>query len=346
MKNRVLRICIWVLGVIAFLGNLSVIVWRKKDKEQNRLQSMMVLSLAFADMCMGIYLLIIASMDARWAGEYFKHDIEWRTGIGCKIAGILSMLSSEVSVMMLSFITAVRYMSVVYTFKVKQMLKRPQILTWCAMIWIVGLLISVLPVLGINYFTDEESGFGFYSRSAVCLPLHLSNTKPVGWEYSVAFFIGLNFLSFMFIIMAYSRIYYKMKTASKAARSKSKKRENELAVRLLLIITTDLLCWMPIIVIGFLSLIGQFPDPEKHAYVWIAVFVLPLNSSLNPILYTFSASTVKDTISGKSRRSKSRAFSSVAVQNMRINAIKISRSNLACEGSSTVITDTGMETRL
>ena len=61
----------------------------------------------------------------------------------------------------------------------------------------------------------------------------------------------------------------------------------------MLIVLTDFLCWMPIIVIGLLSLLGKFHDPEKQAYVWIAVFVLPVNSALNPILYTFSTPLVR-----------------------------------------------------
>jgi len=56
---------------------------------------------------------------------------------------------------------------------------------------------------------------------------------------------------------------------------------------------------MPIIIINILSLTGHFNDPDKIAYVWIAVFVLPLNSSLNPILYTFSTERAKRSLSRK-----------------------------------------------
>ena len=315
-----------------------VISWRTKDKLQNREQSLLVMNLAVADFLMGVYLLIIAVMDARWAGEYFKHDIAWRSGIGCKFVGILSMLSSEVSVMILSIITAVRYVSVVYSFKAKRVSrKRAAIL--CTIAWVLGILISVIPTLNISYFIDEGKGFGFYSRSAVCLPLHLSDEKPVGWEYSVSFFIGLNFVSFMFILLAYYRIFWQMKKASRAAHSKSKQRENMLARRLLFIILSDLCCWMPIIIIGLLSLIGKFPDPEKHAYVWIAVFVLPLNSSINPVLYTFSAKTVKDTISGRRQRSKTMA--NEYSREMRMKAIRRSKSNTFQNTESTT-----MDTRL
>ena len=44
---------------------------------------------------------------------------------------------------------------------------------------------------------------------------------------------------------------------------------------------------VPIIVVGFAALGGAQIAPQVSA--WIAVFVLPLNSSLNPLLYTMSA---------------------------------------------------------
>ena len=78
-----------------------------------------------------------------------------------------------------------------------------------------------------------------------------------------------------------------------AVRSTNLNKESAMAKRLVFIVMTDFCCWMPIIIISILSLTGNFEDPDKIAYVWIAVFVLPLNSSLNPILYTFSTERAK-----------------------------------------------------
>ena len=97
MKNNTLQISIWILGILAFLGNLLVIIWRIIDREENRVQSFLLTNLAVADLLMGLYLLTIAIMDVRWRGVYFRHDINWRSGLGCQIVGVLSMLSSEVS---------------------------------------------------------------------------------------------------------------------------------------------------------------------------------------------------------------------------------------------------------
>jgi len=231
-------------------------------------------------------------MDVKWRGEYFKHDINWRSGLGCQIVGVLSMLSSEVSVLILTIITMDRFICIVFPFKFKRLTFKTASFA-CIGAWVFGVVISVIPVAGFDYFHDNSGNFGFYSRSAVCLPLQLSEGRPVGWEYSVAFFVGLNFVSFTFILIAYMSMFWTVKRSSRAVRSTNFNKESAMARRLVFIVMTDFCCWMPIITISILSLTGNFNDPEKIAYVWIAVFVLPLNSSLNPILYTFSTERAK-----------------------------------------------------
>ena len=298
MKNNTLHICIWILGILAFLGNLLVIIWRIIDKEENKVQSLLLTNLAVADLLMGVYLLTIAIMDVRWRGEYFKHDINWRSGLGCQIVGVLSMLSSEVSVLILTIITMDRLLCIVFPFKFKRLTFKTASFA-CLVVWIFGVIISVIPIAGFDYFYDRSGHFGFYSRSAVCLPLQLSEGRPVGWEYSVAFFVGFNFVSFMFILVAYIAMFWTVKRSSRAVRSTNLNKESAMAKRLVFIVMTDFCCWMPIIIISILSLTGNFEDADKIAYVWIAVFILPLNSSLNPILYTFSTGRAKRSLTRK-----------------------------------------------
>ena len=67
---------------------------------------------------------------------------------------------------------------------------------------------------------------------------------------------------------------------------------------------------MPVIVIGVLSVLRKFHDPEKQAYIWIAVFVLPVNSSINPLFYTFSTPDVRRKVDGM----KNSLFSFIATR--------------------------------
>ena len=84
----------------------------------------------------------------------------------------------------------------------------------------------------------------------------------------------------------------RLKAHGESKINKNLNRESALARRVFAIILTDFCCWIPVIILGILSLVEKFNDPEGTAYVWFAVFVLPVNSSVNPLLYTFSTPKV------------------------------------------------------
>ncbi|XP_072019165.1 relaxin receptor 2-like [Amphiura filiformis] len=101
-------------------------------------------------------------------------------------------------------------------------------------------------------------------------------------------FIGLNLLSFTLIAICYIIIYLSVRISSKnvtATYNKKRLEQIEMALRMSFLVGTDFICWMPIIIMGILSLTNTLTIPSI-VYVWTAVFVLPINSSLNPYLYT------------------------------------------------------------
>ena len=69
MSNLVQRIILWFLGVVALVANAAVVIWRFKTRlYANPVSSTLILSLGCADFLMGIYLIIIASVD-----EYYRY---------------------------------------------------------------------------------------------------------------------------------------------------------------------------------------------------------------------------------------------------------------------------------
>ena len=128
-------------------------------------------------------------------------------------------------------------------------------------------MLAVIPILGLEYFYDKKRSVGFYGKSAVCLPLQLSEDRMAGWEYAAGIFIGLNFVSFVYILVAYIVMFITVRNSSNKVRSTNLKRESQMARRMSFIILTDFLCWMPVILIGLLSVLGKFHDPDKQAYV-------------------------------------------------------------------------------
>ena len=109
LKNPAPRYSIWAIGVLSLLGSVCVLVLRHFLKEKNAVQVIMLMHLAVADGLMGVYLLTIAVVDRLWSGEYYLHDFQWRFGLSCQITGAISVLSSEVSAMLLTLISGDRF---------------------------------------------------------------------------------------------------------------------------------------------------------------------------------------------------------------------------------------------
>ena len=301
-KNPIPRKSIWAIGSLSLAGSVFVITWRSVFKDTNTVQSIMLLHLAVSDGLMGAYLITLGVKDLLWRGEYYLHDVKWRSSLACQIIGATSLLSSEVSLMLMALISADRLKNIVFPFR-GGALSRKMTHILCAIIWLVGFLLAFFPMFGLRYFEDLTTYHNYYGKSVVCLPLQLSRHKTEGWEYSVSVFVGLNFFLVIFITVAYLAIFIsRVRVKNQSANTR---RETGLAKRVFFIIFTDCLCWMPIIVFGMKSVLEKDYKQPGDLAVWIAVFALPINSVINPILYTLATPKVKNNISSSSLKSKS-----------------------------------------
>ena len=107
----------------------------------------------------------------------------------------------------------------------------------------------------------------------------------MGWQYSAVIFIGINMVAFLCILVGYICIYFSVTSSRKAAGNISND-DIVLARKLTFIVLTDFVCWTPIILMSIASLFGvRIP---AHVSAWVAIIVLPINSAINPILYTIA----------------------------------------------------------
>ncbi|XP_054275996.1 G-protein coupled receptor GRL101-like [Macrosteles quadrilineatus] len=279
MSNLVLRLCVWLLAGVATVGNVLVIVWRTRYSHCNQVHSFLITNLALGDLIMGCYLLLIALVDWYYRGVYFIHDSTWRSSKLCALAGFLSTFSSELSVFTLTVITLDRFLVIIFPFRVRR-LEMARTRRLMALGWSMAAVLSALPLSHIPYFHN------FYGRSGVCLALHITPDKPSGWEYSVFVFLFLNLASFSVIAVGYLWMFVAARTTQLAVARDRRSTESAMAWRMTLLVATDAACWVPIIGLGLASLAGFTMPPQVFA--WVAVFVLPLNAAINPVLYTIS----------------------------------------------------------
>ncbi|CAM4541176.1 unnamed protein product [Leuciscus chuanchicus] len=282
LANIILRVFVWVVAFIICFGNIFVICLRSCIASENQHHTMAIKSLCCADCLMGVYLLFIGAFDIKYCGEYNRHAQIWMESLSCQLIGSLAMLSTEVSVMMLTYMTLEKYLCIVFPFQ-HYRAGRKQTLCSLTFIWLLGFIIAVIP------FWDKQTFGNFYGRNGVCFPLHSDQTeKPGARCYSTAIFLGLNLLGFMVIVFSYSSMFFSVQKTAKSARQTVFDREVAIAKRFFFIVFTDAMCWIPIFLLKILSLLRV--HIAGTIILWVVIFILPINSALNPILYTITTS--------------------------------------------------------
>ncbi|XP_010365373.1 relaxin receptor 2 isoform X2 [Rhinopithecus roxellana] len=288
LANNILRIFVWVIAFITCFGNLFVIGMRSFIKAENTTHAMSIKILCCADCLMGVYLFFVGFFDIKYRGQYQKYALLWMESVQCRLMGFLAMLSTEVSVLLLTYLTLEKFLVIVFPFNnIRPGKRQTSVILIC--IWMAGFLIAVIP------FWNEEYFRNFYGKNGVCFPLYYDQTEDVGSEgYSLGIFLGVNLLAFLIIVFSYITMFCSIqKTALQTTEVRNHfGREVAVANRFFFIVFSDAICWIPVFVIKILSLFRvEIPDTMTS---WIVIFFLPVNSALNPILYTLTTSFFKD----------------------------------------------------
>ena len=313
LSTEALVVVMWLLGLNALGGNLFVLFWRQKGTQTNKTNSMLLQNLAASDLLMGIYMLIIASADSYYGDNFPMQSETWRSGITCRIAGAMSITSSEASVFFVTLISIDRFISIRFPFstcKLGYMTTRLIIIVT----WMIAIVLGTVPSV------LSGSSFEFYDNSHVCIGLPLALTKNYtvesqhtllsiqfgdrfeteyvdvfithekglvnGQFFSTAVFLGLNCFCYLIILGCYIEIVRDVRKSSKqAGRSQEMKEQIRLTTKVTAIVATDFCCWFPIIILGILVQTREIELPPS-VYAWCVTFVLPINSAINPYLYT------------------------------------------------------------
>ncbi|XP_076788669.1 relaxin receptor 1 isoform X2 [Arvicanthis niloticus] len=290
LASIIQRVFVWVVSAITCFGNIFVICMRPYIRSENKLHAMSIVSLCCADCLMGVYLFVIGAFDLKFRGEYNRHAQPWMESVHCQLTGSLAILSTEVSVLLLTFLTLEKYICIVYPFRCLRP-RKCRTITVLIFIWIIGFIVAFAPLGNKDFFKN------YYGTNGVCFPLHSEDTGNTGAQiYSVVIFLGINLVAFIVIVFSYGSMFYSVHQSTITATEiqKQVKKEMILAKRFFFIVFTDALCWIPIFILKFLSLLQvEIPDTITS---WVVIFILPINSALNPIIYTLTTRPFKEMI--------------------------------------------------
>ena len=326
LSNTGLAVIMWVIGMNALLGNLFVLAFKQNScSGVIKVQDLFLSNLALSDLLMGIYMLVIALADI-YFGEFFPMYAEqWRSSTICRVTGAIAIISSEASVFFVTLISIDRFINIIFPFsqfKFKRQSTKITILS----AWLIAFILGVIPsaLAGRNFrfydnsdvcvglplalrqiFESRETGgiryigkYGFQQNTFKTIARGFSNGK----YFSTAVFLGLNSVCYLIIFFCYVEILRSVRRSSKrVGRTNETRKQIKLTMRVAAIVATDFFCWSPIIVLGILVQARVF-TLSPAAFAWLVSFVLPINSAINPYLYTIADALAKY------RESKSKAI--------------------------------------
>ena len=314
LSDRILMVMMWLVGLNALCGNIFVLSYYKYVKrDKNPIQTFLLSNLAISDLLMGIYMLFIASADI-YFGESFPIQAErWRAGISCKIAGTISIVSSEASVFFLTLISIDRCINIKHPFSDRKLRKKSSTV-FASILWFTSLVLGIVP----SSLGGNRKYRAFYDNSHVCigLPLALIKTYAItidkqsiftgrfwyekklveseylgevsGMYFASAMFLGLNCICFLIILACYVEIVRAVfKSSKRAGINKDMNEEIRMTLNVSVVVLTDFVCWFPIIIVGILVQIKVVTLPPS-VFAWCVTFILPVNSAINPYLYTIA----------------------------------------------------------
>ena len=243
-----LHIFIWFTAAFSVFGNIKSLAYRfRSGSWKNESRDILTTNLSLSDLCMGIYLIIIAYEDLRTRGAYAESHNNWRESLQCKVAGVIMTMSSQMSTLCIFGITFDRLVIFRYPF-IDREKTRHYASTAIIIMWIFSITVSVLPELHDTYFGND-----FYGRSSVCISLPLTSTTLTyeGWEYSFALFIVLNLVIYCLVVVGQMAILMQIRAYDSCGQDEVKrKREVAVAKSLSVVVISDSICWLPIAILG------------------------------------------------------------------------------------------------
>ncbi|NXU35702.1 LSHR protein, partial [Drymodes brunneopygia] len=262
-----LRVLIWFINILAIAGNFTVLLVLLTSHYKLTVPRFLMCNLSFADFCMGLYLLLIASVDAQTSGQYYNHAIDWQTGSGCSTAGFFTVFASELSVYTLTVITVERWHTITYAMQLDRKLRLRHAVPIMLGGWLFSIGIAVLPLFGVSS----------YMKVSICLPMDIETGLSQAY---ILLILVLNVVAFVVICACYIKIYIAVQNPELVAANK----DTKVAKRMAILIFTDFTCMAPI---SFFAISAAFKVPlitVTNSKILLVLFY-PVNSCANPFLY-------------------------------------------------------------
>ena len=258
-----LQVFVWIFVVFILIGNGSVLFVGLVSFKKLSLSDLLVCNLAFAGLCLCVYLLSLAIVEVSVVGS--SSFLDWQLGSGCNVAGFMLVFYTELSVYVLVVSALERAYSVL-----RGPCKREKLVGIALGLlgWILAGLLALLPIVGVNS----------YNRLPICL-FSLSHAQAD--KIYVGAILVINLVCFLVILASY---VYILLVCKKTKAFRTKRNISLTTIKIAVVTLIFFICLAPVAIIGYMALANSdFADQKAAKY--LLLFVYPLSACVNPFLF-------------------------------------------------------------
>ena len=274
-------------GIIVFIGNIGALALQCVLYKIEKSDQFLIISLIFADLLMGFYLLAIATVDLMYNKVFYQIVSEWTNSITCIAVGLVNFVSSEMLLLMVSILSFFRVISINKVGGMASM--KPRIRITCACSWFA---IVIAGILYTAYLFNRNIGIG----NNMCILIGISHQRYItSLEYIIQpVFISVNLIFLLMIIICMTCIFHKVIKSNKLVAQTSgqhAKSQNvrliRIGVKLMVLLVCNVLTWVPLLTVSVMLLYGL--NVHENALQWVAVLGVPICACTDPVLYTLAS---------------------------------------------------------
>ena len=286
----IIRFMCWSIGTFACLLNSIALVLNITYTKISLSNSPLTCGLIIVDGFFGVYLLTTAMADVYYRGNYIGYESSWKSSFICKISSLLALLSMITSPLVLCLIMVSRYC--VIQWPMDSRFLDPSFLR-SVMVYFFTLSF----VLCISFVLILYGILGQNVPTSVCLLISTSakhQSAIISLATSVAVLIQ-TISSLVVLIFGCLLLKTVLQTENIPQKQNKSWQAKDVTIQITVLTLTNLCCWIPSSVFFTLPYFGYSVSDSTLA--WITIGVVPINSALDPIFYTFLTPKMRHNLS-------------------------------------------------
>ena len=278
------------IGILTVMLNLIAEVIHIKLFSLLQTNKFFTLGLSLIDCLFGIYLLTISFADLYYRGYFAGVEFQWKQSFVCHVSSFTALVSLITSpiivfVMMLARFCVIQW-PMTSKFKSEKFSKK-------VMFTIIVILVGCCFIIEFTFMIVH----GSHLPNRMCLLLYTNGylSKFILFTSMVVICIQTICLILIMTLNILTISVLNRMDESYASVSSKKAQYTQIKTHLLIVILTNVCCWIPSSISFILPLVGY--KVPSTLLVWVIITVFPINFVVNPILFSIVTPAMKRWVS-------------------------------------------------